>query len=124
MVLLSSIFNTECSLLNHYYANYHKCTMHDMSKTQRENIFARASFPIKSWKMAIVIMDKFEKGTLKGQKLSQKQLVTTPEFKQHLLQPLHHLTEQFQVGVNIRWETIELHCYASMYITVIWKYWR
>ena len=55
-----------------------------------------------TWKMAVLVMDKFEKGTLKGQKLSQKQLILTPEFKQQLLQPLHHLNEQFQVSVNIR----------------------
>ena len=105
--------------------------MQDMSKTQRENIFAQASFPLKSWKMAVVVMDKFEKGTLKGQKLSQKQLVMTPEFKQHLLQPLHHLTEQFQVGVNIHCQTKlnvgrQLNCIAmhACILPYIWKYWR
>lgn len=36
---------------------------------------------------------------LKSQKLNRKHLISTPEFKQHLLQPLHHLDPQFQQSV-------------------------
>ena len=73
-----------------------------MSRTQKENIFAQASFPVNTWTIAITVMDKYEKGALRGQKLSQKQLMVTPEFKQHLLQPLHHLDEEFQVCKHLR----------------------
>ncbi len=38
----------------------------------------------------------YELGSLKDQKLNKKHLQSTPEFKQHLLQPLHHLDVDFQ----------------------------
>ena len=38
----------------------------------------------------------YELGSLKDQKLNKKHLQSTPEFKQHLLQPLHHLDIDFQ----------------------------
>ena len=44
-------------------------------------------------------MNALEKGKLKYQKLNRKQLVSTPEFKQHLFQPLHNLPVTFQVEV-------------------------
>ena len=44
-------------------------------------------------------MDAYEKGELKDQKLNRKQLMCTPEFKQHHLQPLHNLPGDFQETV-------------------------
>lgn len=44
-------------------------------------------------------MDLYENGALKDQKLNRKHLTSTPEFKQHLLQPLHHLDKDFQATV-------------------------
>ena len=70
--------------------------MQDMSRTQRENIFSQASFERGVWDLAMKIMDLYEKGELRGQKLNRKQMLSTPEFKQHILQPLHNLPTQFQ----------------------------
>ncbi len=44
-------------------------------------------------------MTMYEDGALKDQKLNKKQLISAPEFKQHLLQPLHHLQAEFQASV-------------------------
>lgn len=44
-------------------------------------------------------MDMYEDGALKDQKLQRKHLTSIPEFKQHLLQPLHNLNEDFQMNV-------------------------
>ena len=44
-------------------------------------------------------MNAYEKGDLKDQKLNKKQLLSTQEFKQHLLQPIHNLRNSFQVQV-------------------------
>ena len=41
-------------------------------------------------------MDMYEDGALKDQKLNKKHLTSIPEFKQHLLQLLHHLNAEFQ----------------------------
>ena len=70
-----------------------------MSRTQRDNIFTQAAFEKNVWEVTVSVMNKFELGQLKGQKLNRKHLISTPEFKQHLLQPLHHLEPQFQQSV-------------------------
>jgi hypothetical protein len=41
----------------------------------------------------------YEDGALKDQKLHKKHLTSIPEFKQHLLQPLHNLNAEFQLHV-------------------------
>ena len=41
----------------------------------------------------------YEDGALKDQKLNKKHLTSIPEFKQHLLQPIHHLNVEFQQNV-------------------------
>lgn len=41
-------------------------------------------------------MDLYEDGGLKDQKLNMKQITSAPEFKQHILQPLHNLNPTFQ----------------------------
>ena len=38
----------------------------------------------------------YEDGALKDQKLNKKHLTSIPEFKQHLLQPLHNLNPEYQ----------------------------
>lgn len=45
------------------------------------------------------MMDMYEDGALKDQKLNKKHLTSIPEFKQHLLQPIHHLNVDFQLDV-------------------------
>ena len=83
------------AVCNHYNNSHSQ----DMSRTQRENIFIQASFHKKVWELAFEVMDHFEMGQLKDQKLNRKHLMATPEFKQHLLQPLHHLDIEFQQSV-------------------------
>ena len=43
-----------------------------MSRSQCDNIYAQASFSKQSWDLAMKIMDKFEEGGLKDQKLQKK----------------------------------------------------
>ena len=38
----------------------------------------------------------YEDGALMDQKLNKKHLTSIPEFKQHLLQPLHNLNPEYQ----------------------------
>ena len=73
--------------------------LQDMSKTQRENILNQASFPTRVWTLAQEVMDLFERGHLKGQNKPKKGVF---DIKQHHLQPLHHLKEDFQV-IQCNW---------------------
>lgn len=66
----------------------------EMSRTTRENIFCQASFQKEVWCHATTVMNMYEQGKLKDQKLSQENLTTTPEVKQHFL-PLHHLDPDY-----------------------------
>ena len=43
------------------------------------------------------VMNAFEKGQLKGQSQPTNKTQLTNSIKQHHLQPLHHLEEDFQV---------------------------
>ena len=80
-----------------------------MSKTQRENILTQASFGSKVWRLATEVMDAFERGQLKGTSQSAKKGPSTGSIKQHHLQPLHHLREDFQVR-SIRYSHWTLQC--------------
>ena len=51
------------------------------------------------WELVVNVIDMYEKGELKGQKLSKRQLLRKPQFRQHLLQPLHHLPAEFKQEV-------------------------
>ena len=42
------------------------------------------------------VMNMYEDGAMKDQKLNKKHLIVVPEFKQHLLQPLHNLKPSLQ----------------------------
>ena len=50
----------------------------------------------------------FEQGALKEQKLKKQQITAAPEFKQHLLQPLHHLKPDFQVNILTKITCLEV----------------
>ena len=65
-------------------------------------------------------MNAFEKGKLKDQKLNRKQLVSTPEFKQHLFQLLHNLPVTFQVEVleQVQESTISMKSSALQFRTM------
>jgi len=67
-----------------------------MSRTQCENIFSQAAFAPLVWEKAMLVMEQFEDGKLKSQKLSKKNLISKPEFKQHHFQCLHNLAPSFQ----------------------------
>jgi len=60
-----------------------------MSRTQ-------ATFAPLVWEKAVKVMEIFEDGKLKNQKLSKKSLISKPEFKQHHFQCLHNLLPSFQ----------------------------
>lgn len=62
-----------------------------MSRTMCEKIFTQASFIPPVWDLACSVIEMFENGQLKNQKLSKKNLVAKPEFKQHHFQCLHNL---------------------------------
>jgi len=42
-----------------------------MSRTQKENIFVQSVFSSSVWKVAVDVMDKYEQGKLKDQKLHE-----------------------------------------------------
>jgi len=73
--------------------------LQNASQSQRDNIFAQASLSKAVWALAVQIMDAFEAGELKDQKLSMKQLMSKPEFKQQNLQPVQSLPPAFQVSL-------------------------
>ena len=64
-----------------------------------ENIFNQACFTKEVWVLCIKIMDLFEEGQLKDQKLSTKSLVTKPEFKQHHFSSIQCLPSDFQIEI-------------------------
>ena len=71
--------------------------LQNASRSQRDNVFAQASLSKAVWGLAVKIMDAFEAGELKDQRLSKKQLTAKPEFKQQNLQPVQSLPPAFQV---------------------------
>jgi len=73
--------------------------LQNASRSQSDNIFAQASLSKAVWALAVQIMDAFEAGELKDQKLSMKQLMSKPEFKQQNLQPVQSLPPAFQVSL-------------------------
>lgn len=74
--------------------------LQDCSRSQRDNVFAQASLSKAVWALTVKIMDAFEAGELKDQRLSKKQLMAKPEFKQQNLQPVQSLPPAFQVRCN------------------------
>ena len=73
-----------------------KITLQDMSRTQCENIFSQAAFSGPVWEKALKVIELFEDGKLKSQKLNKKSLVSKPEFKQQHFQCIHNLNPSFQ----------------------------
>ena len=49
-----------------------------MSRTSKENLFCQAAFPRSVWELAVKVMNMFEDGELKNQKLSKKKPVLDP----------------------------------------------
>jgi hypothetical protein len=56
-----------------------------MSRSNKGNIFAQASLCEMAWDLVIKIMKSFEEGRLKDQKLTKKQSIAKPEFRQQYL---------------------------------------
>ena len=67
-----------------------------MSRTQCENIFSQAALWPPVWEQALKVIELFEDGKLKNQKLNKKSLVSKPEFKQQHFQCIHNLNPSFQ----------------------------
>ena len=71
-----------------------------MSRTQCENIFTQAAFAPPVWEAALKVIELFEDGQLKAQRLTRKSLSNAkPEFKQHHFQCLHNIHPPFQQEV-------------------------
>ena len=70
-----------------------------MSRTMCENIFTQAAFAPSVWDLAWKVIEMYENGKLKNQKLSKKCMIEMPEFKQHNFQCLHNLPPVFQQEV-------------------------
>lgn len=92
-----------------------------MSRSQADNIFAQAALAKETWDLAIQVIELFEAGELKDQKLQAKsQIVTVPEFKQQHLQPIQSLPPEFQIDkltkvINLELSLKELKAEASTY---------
>ena len=69
-----------------------------MSDTQKNNTFAQAIFTNSVWQKAGKVMDLYERGELKGQRLSRKGLISKPEFKQQYFAPIQSLPQSFQLS--------------------------
>ena len=67
-----------------------------ISNTHRDSIFYQASLPKRVWECAIKVIDCYEEGKLKGQKLNLSSLLSKPEFKQQYLAPIRALEENDQ----------------------------
>ena len=70
-----------------------------MSQTMCENIFTQAAFALSVWGLTWKVIEMYEDGKLKNQKLSKKCMVEKPEFKQHNFQCLHNLSPELQQEV-------------------------
>ena len=70
-----------------------------MSRTMCENIFTQAAFAPSVWELALRVIDMYENGQFKNQKLSKKCMIAKPEFKEHNFQCLHNLPPVFQEEV-------------------------
>lgn len=92
-----------------------------MSRSQADNIFAQAALPKKTWDLAIQVIELFEEGELKDQKLQAKsRIVAKPEFKQQHLQPIQSLPPDFQIDkltkvINLELSLKELKAEAATY---------
>ena len=68
-----------------------------MSRTQCDNIFTQAAFSPAIWEAAIKVIELFEDGQLKAQRLTKKSMVfAKPEFKQHHFQCLQNMNPSIQ----------------------------
>ena len=73
------------------------CLNYRMLHDHKEIMFLLKCLSKAVWALAVKIMDAFEAGELKDQRLSKKQLMAKPEFKQQNLQPVQSLPPAFQV---------------------------
>ena len=74
-------------------------TTQDMSRSNRDNVYCQASFSKAAWTLTVKIMDLFEQGKIKDQKLSIRQLTSKPDFKQQYLQPVQCLPDSFKLQI-------------------------
>ena len=95
------IFNMHTGKKWNVITNNHNCIPCNRisHRTQRENIFCQAGFVQNVYKKMQTVMNMYEDGDLKDQKLNKKQLTAVPEFKQHHMQLLHNLKDSFQSAI-------------------------
>ena len=62
-------------------------------------MYCQASFSKEAWTPTVKIMDLFEQGKIKDQKLSIHQLTSKPDFKQQYLQPVQYLPDSFKLQI-------------------------
>ena len=62
-------------------------------------MYCQASFSKEAWALTVKIMDLFEQGKIKDQKLSICQLTSKPDFKQQYLQPVQCLPDSFKLQI-------------------------
>ena len=83
--------------LGHFVHAYH--SIQGTSTTHRDSIFFQATLPKSVWELAVEIMNLFEQGRLKNQKLNMSSLVSKPQFKQQYLSPIRALPLSDQMAI-------------------------
>eukprot|EP00731_Ephydatia_muelleri_P017004 Em0010g102a len=118
-----ALSDAECLRLaaRHNINGHFHCEMshrdYGMSRTSKENLFCQAAFPRSVWELAVKVMNMFENGEIKNQKLSKKNLCSTPRMKQNHFVPLHHLDTSFQESAlekvlckELSLNELKIHC--------------
>lgn len=67
-----------------------------ISSTHQDSILSQAALPRSVWSLAVRLMDLYENGMLKDQKLNLSSLMAKPEFKQQYLAPIRAMNEEDQ----------------------------
>ena len=92
------ILNTNSAIQKCLFFVYTLYSTDDFQYSPR-SILHQATLAKPVWNLAVKVMDMFEMGSLKDQKLNVKQLVSKPEFKQQDLAPLHALPIDEQCSI-------------------------
>ena len=87
------------TVLNNVWAHMCIQILQGTSITHRDNIFFQATLAKPVWDMAVQVMDLFEQGRLKGQKINLGSLRSKPEFKQHHLIAIRTLPISDQIQI-------------------------
>lgn len=83
--------------------------MQDTSRSSRDNVYCQASFSEEAWSLTVRIMNLFEQGEIKEQKLSVRQLTSKLDFKKDRLHQFLGLNFAKQVP-----QAFVAYCQAAM----------